>query len=76
MKESTEILKDLINLSINQSSNQLNTRTQLPCLNLVAMEAMAITSESEEVSFQLAVLDDNGGLSIWNVVELLILPSL
>jgi len=38
---------------------------------IVSLEAITTsTDNTDEVSFQLAMLDENGGLSIWNVVEL------
>jgi len=38
--------------------------------SICSIEAIAPTSDSDDISFQLAMLDENGGLSIWNVVEL------
>ena len=37
---------------------------------IYSMEAIPPTAETDDLSFQLAMLDENGGLSIWNVVEL------
>jgi len=37
---------------------------------ICSLQAIASPTESDDVSFQLAVLDENGGLSIWTVVEL------